>query len=537
MPNGWLTPDFPPARKFYTRKLLIPATTEFLGLVNGALYELCQTHNWEASGEMTEQETADYFLDMWMAYLENDNEPPEWETPDELDGTPAQPWYEDLSDWIIQGFLAVTFTPLAALTYQATVPKLRIAIRTGNLGALFKVLINGVEVWTGDSYSPITDLIDQVFDMSAETEPYTVRIEHNGVQPGHGYTEGKLEVIRGEAVAQMVQTILRADPTGCGIQWSLDEGDTWETIDLATCITGLANDAIDQAIADGRLGQKGTQQGPGSEPIPGECVTYHVVLEPGSLWHCPNLVHDGSTIHISNVSGGWSIGELAWYCPDGTRYLLGICDDTLKTHVTGDPINPGAYHMALIGLFGSTYFDPLSGIYTIPGSTGDTDFFILANTNLTGAPSGQAEFDIEVCSGGWNHTFDWRTGELGWSPWNFAGNLRAAYSAGNGWTYNSDYSTDRIQIQITGLPTGSTFEHVDLWISSAMPGGSNHGVCLVDGSGYVDLPADPGDALHFTGDVSFTNPASAVISMNGNGNQLNGYLYKAIFAGGGTDPF
>src|SRR5512147_1979570 len=321
----WLTPDTPPEDKFYFRTLRIPAASDFLGLVNGALIELALTHNYEVSGDMSAQDTADMFLTEMLTFWHNQNEPPDWEAPDDLDGEPEQPWYEDLADWIIAGFLAITFTPQAAIVYQSTVPRLRIAIRTGDLGALFRVLINGVEVWTGDSYGVNVDLIEQTFDMSAETEPYTVRIEHNGIGEGHGLSRAKLEVVRGKALAEMVATILRADPTGCGIQWSQDNGDTWETVDLADCITTLAEEAIAQAIEDGIIAQQGTQQGPQPALSPGQCQTFHVVLSANGQWICPVPVSEDDTINVANATGGWTDGTPAWYCPDGNSYGLGHC--------------------------------------------------------------------------------------------------------------------------------------------------------------------------------------------------------------------
>lgn len=159
--------------------------------------------------------------------------------------------------------------------------------------------------------------------------------------------------------------LLRACTLDCGIEYSTDGGDTWTCISLANCIGDLVNSGISQAIEDGLLQRRGTQQGPTSAPSAGACKTYHVVLNPGARWHVPSPMVGNDTIQITNASGGWSVGELAWYCPDGARYLLGTCDSSLHTHVTGDLLNPGAWHMALIGLVGSTYFDPLTSIYSI----------------------------------------------------------------------------------------------------------------------------------------------------------------------------
>lgn len=412
---GFLTPNFPPEHKFYTRKLLIPATSEFLALVNGALLELCHEWNWEKDGEMTEAETAEYFLNMWQQYTHNVDEPPTWETPDDVDGQPEQPWYDTLADWIIEGFLAVTFTPQAALVYSSTVPRLRVAIRTGNIGALFRVLINGVEVWTGDSYAPITDILSQNFDMSAETEPYTVRIEHNGAGEN---VEGdaKLEVIRESAVAEMVQTILRGDPGGCGVQWSTDDGGTWNTIDLASCITGLANDAILQAISDGVIAKGNNQPGPSSPPEPEACQTFHVKLAGNDRWLCPFPVSTNFTITVSNKRGGWSDGSADWFCSDGSRYYLGICDDTGKTHNEGDPLADETHHMELIAQVGNDFFNPGSGTYEITGLYISQPLWFQANDGSLEDNQGAIEFDVEICSSSdvWSHEFDFTLSEQGW---------------------------------------------------------------------------------------------------------------------------
>jgi hypothetical protein len=435
----WLTPNAPLEHKAYVRKLTIPADIRFLAPISGALSELTYPSAWEKDGDLTPDETAVIFSDIYQKFLSFDNEPPEWETPDELDGTPEQPWYDDLADWIIQGFLAVTFTPLAALTYQATVPRLRVAIRTGNLGALFKVLINGIEVWTGDSYAPITDLIDQVFDMSAETEPYTVRIEHNGIGEGHGLTEAKLEVVRGEAVANMVATILRADPLGCGVQWSTDSGDTWETIDLATCITDLANGAIGTAIDNGLISVPGQQPGKGA-PEPGSCVTYKVVLDGKGTWYCPSPVNSNDVITITDFSGAWWDGETfaSWHCPDGNPYTFGTCGDSTATHET-DPFNT-APHMCLIGRVVSTYFDAIRDGYTVPAGVVNQPLLLQANDAPLSDNAGSIEFTVSICAAaGWTHIFDFTQTDtwLQLSPYNSEWIEDSGWN-GQGWTYEAD---------------------------------------------------------------------------------------------------
>lgn len=210
--------------------------------------------------------------------------------------------------------------------------------------------------------------------------------------------------------------IAACDDPDCGIKWRNGPTDEWTCINLGGCIADIVGIGIDNAITDGLLGQGTISQPPTERPPTGECKTYHVQLAPGAKWHAPQAVIGGDTIHITNAQGAWSIGELAWYCPDGNRYLLGTCDATLQTHVAGDLLNPGAFHMALIGLIGSTYFDPQTGSYAIPSSVPLSDLFIMANTNLTSTPSGQIEFDVEICSGGaWSHTIDMNSGLDSWS--------------------------------------------------------------------------------------------------------------------------
>lgn len=443
MTARWLTPNAPEPHKFFTRRLLIPAASDFLGLVNGALFELCQQHNWEQDGDMTPEETASFFMDLWRQYLENENEPPEWDTPENVDGEPAQPWYEQLEDWIIQGFLAVTFTPLAALVYSTTVPKIRVAIRTGNIGALFRVLINGVEVWTGDSYSPITDILEQVFDNPNPGSAATVRVIHNG-NGGHGADEVKLEYIRGEAVSDMIQTILRGDPGGCGIQWSLDNGGSWNTVDLSYCISTLARDQILQAIQDGIIATP-QQQGPTNSPGPGSCETFNVSLSANSAWVCPTPVNEGDTIDITDMVGSWNdgsgLGALGpWFCPDGGSYGLGVCGGGGDTSET-DPL-PTANHMSLVGHVGEEWFSAASQ-YAVPTGVENGQVILQANDATIADNLGAITCKVEICRAGtleWYHEFDLAVTGAGWEL------LRGIYTAGVG--YEEQYVTSSHMLEI-----------------------------------------------------------------------------------------
>lgn len=417
----------------------MPADNKWTAVFDGMLLELCYRHNWEQDGDMSPEDMAQWFSDHYADFTKDATETPYSESAEDIDGLPEAPWYENVYDWIIAGFLAITFSEGAAIIYQATIPKLRMAIRTGNLGALFRVIVNGVEAWSGDSYSASVSLLEHDLDLTAYgNAPYTIRIEHNGSGPNiPNGTAAKLEYVRNEAVAQMGATILRADPSGCGVQWSTDNGDTWETVDLSTCIAGIADDritnwvtdgglvnAVQNAIDDGLIKFPASTYPPANSPAAGECKTFHVVLRANEQWVCPVNVEGDYTIQITNASGGWCDGSIVWRCPDGSYYFGGACQSGGKTHIAGDP-SATAYHMAIIGklLTDGTFFDPMTGVYAVPTGTASQLFVLQANDASLSDNFAEVQFDITICNGQWCRHFgtgydqDW----TGWETWNASG--------------------------------------------------------------------------------------------------------------------
>lgn len=177
-------------------KLTLPDTPWFVREFSDLMADIAEAANWEQAGDVTVDDAVAAGLDTYFS-LELQNEPPIAEDAGELDGEPQQPWYDELADWIIAGFLAITFTPEAAIMYRATIPKMRVAFRTGSLGAAIKILLNNLEIWTGDSYGPIPGILEQVLDLQAFADtnnlgdpPWDLRIIHDG-DPGE-----KLEFIR-----------------------------------------------------------------------------------------------------------------------------------------------------------------------------------------------------------------------------------------------------------------------------------------------------------------------------------------------------
>jgi len=58
----WPTPDNPPAPLTVTRAVLLPADTQYLAAINGAISELANPDNWEQVGTQTPEDTADFWL-------------------------------------------------------------------------------------------------------------------------------------------------------------------------------------------------------------------------------------------------------------------------------------------------------------------------------------------------------------------------------------------------------------------------------------------------------------------------------------------
>jgi hypothetical protein len=474
----FLTPNNAPDNQQVVRRIVLPADNTWTSVFDGHILELTRRWNWEKYGDLTAEDTAQWFADHYREFTTDYKETPYADDTEELDGSPEYPWYEQLYDWVIAGFLAYTFTPLAAITYNATVPKLRVAFRTNNIGALFRVLINGVEVWTGDSYGPITDVIEQVFDTSSLETPYVVRVEHAGTGE-HAFTvPSKLEYIRNEAVAQMVATILRSDPAGCGIQWSTDNGGTWSTIDLSECITSLATDAansaIQQAIDDKKIAQPGGQPGGQPSPAPGQCTTYHVELNGNNQWMLPSPLGFGDSVTVSNVTGAWSDNGYAWWCPDGETFVLGACSEIGKRHDEGDVLNPGAYHMELVMKAGETWYQAPLTTFTQNSGTTPLDVMFQANDGTLPDNTGSISFDATVCTSDvnyWSQTFDFSQGELGWASDTRDGSGWGAVYSGGQWSkpqYFCMYYTTPISITqstITRYQCTGTYHYGSIQLS------------------------------------------------------------------------
>lgn len=271
--RAWLTPDEVIDDTEMCRRLLIPLS--LVPAVTGALHELTLEYNWEAYGTMTPQRAAEIMRDMLSGYLVSDcltDDAPYWDDPEaeDIDADEAAPiggfpWYENLGDFIVGAFLAVAFSPDAAIEVITGARKLRLAFRSRDYGAIVRTLINGVSQGTTDTYSPMPGIVYKDIILPPETSsPVTLRIEHTGthndsaVPTAQGYA---MEVIR-KRLSDDDMGIQDLQVVGGQLQVKRAAGGAWENVtdgdfvrrdgSLATDITGTF---VARPLTDSRAGQ------------------------------------------------------------------------------------------------------------------------------------------------------------------------------------------------------------------------------------------------------------------------------------------
>lgn len=239
--RAWLTPDEIGDDTEMCRRLLIPLS--LVPAVTGALHELTLEYNWEAFGTMTPQRAAEIMRDMLSGYLVSDcltDDAPYWDDPEAEDIDADEdapiggfPWYENLGDFIVGAFLAVAFSPDAAIEVITGARKLRLAFRSRDYGAIVRTLINGVSQGTTDTYSPMPGIVYKDIILPPEiSSPVTLRIEHTGthndsaVPTAQGYA---MEVIR-KRLSDDDMGIQDLQVVGGQLQIKRATGGAWENV-------------------------------------------------------------------------------------------------------------------------------------------------------------------------------------------------------------------------------------------------------------------------------------------------------------------
>lgn len=239
----------------------VPANTAWWALMVGVLYTLTLEWNWrQFEGGLDPnvaaakwQEILDQALD--IASVSNscdyDVPAPYWDddTADDADdeGTIVeQPWYgeivnegvtwrEQVGIWAITAFLAIAATPGAAIAFLPFANKFVLAFKQHSIGAIVKVLLDGVEMVTVDTYAP-TDGIQNVtislpapvglraFDVDA---PVLWVMNTGDANPAVTGTPTMAVIRKRLDQTEVTPSNIRWDATCDCTQQTPDGGDTW----------------------------------------------------------------------------------------------------------------------------------------------------------------------------------------------------------------------------------------------------------------------------------------------------------------------
>lgn len=182
--KGWLLPNQIDPGDRMCVQFEAPDLPEYRAAIAGAIYELSKWWNWDKSyepGDKRASETALLFRTSIFETLQfiepscdcedqeddpDEDDAPYWEDEDNVDGVSAVgEFFEWVADWVLTAFIAVTFTPQAAIIYRTFVPRARLAFRTGNWGMLVEILVDGVLALVVDTNSSTTEIIERDIDL------------------------------------------------------------------------------------------------------------------------------------------------------------------------------------------------------------------------------------------------------------------------------------------------------------------------------------------------------------------------------------
>jgi len=188
----WHTFDFPTADDV-CRQFVLPGDANVLGAIGGALEPLTKPWNWQKVGSMTPEESAEYFTALIQAYdlseCGGETPTPYW---DDANGGDAddelppdeQPWYGQfvdpegfvatLENWVIAGFIAYSGNLGGALAFLTLAPRFRLAWKTGDIGGIIRVIIDGADAGTVDTYSASPGVLEKDFVGDPEEETHSI---------------------------------------------------------------------------------------------------------------------------------------------------------------------------------------------------------------------------------------------------------------------------------------------------------------------------------------------------------------------------
>lgn len=239
---GFPTPDDIP-EETGCRQFSIPSDPVWFALLMGAVLPLADEKSWYQWGDMTPEEAAAAWWSIIDAAYDSecvggspDTLVPFWQTNDGSDAAveaPAETWYDEVSWWIIEAFLATTVTPGAAITFTTTARYLHLAFKRGGFGALVQILLDEVEYMVLDTYAAGTPLLQCVVD-TGDDEEHTLKIVHTGEANEGAVEDEELGGYRVDVIRKNINFAIpnftfaeRYDGTPPVHQVSTDGGETW----------------------------------------------------------------------------------------------------------------------------------------------------------------------------------------------------------------------------------------------------------------------------------------------------------------------
>lgn len=174
-----LTPDSPPVKSSYKEAVNPPlfdpdegeqhTTTfafEWLPYLLGAASQLQMLDAWKGTPEEQQLavDRASMLKDMIYQGTHGGVPTPYWDDAQDLDDQePAseQEWYgifdgsfhETVENFVIAGFIAYSGNVGAAITFLTIAPRFRLAWKTGDLGGIIRVIIDGSDAGTVDTFA------------------------------------------------------------------------------------------------------------------------------------------------------------------------------------------------------------------------------------------------------------------------------------------------------------------------------------------------------------------------------------------------
>jgi hypothetical protein len=190
--KGYPTPDAA-SEDEGCRIFRFPDDPAWVQLLMGAVQQLALPYLYYKWGELTPDEAADAWDAIINRAVEESFEnncdtgipTPYWDDVTDLDdeAQPAeQTWYgifdgtfqETVENFAIAGFIAYSGQVGAAISFLTIAPKFRLAWKTGNLGGIIRVIIDGAQAGDVDTYSATEGVLEQDFAGDPELEEHTV---------------------------------------------------------------------------------------------------------------------------------------------------------------------------------------------------------------------------------------------------------------------------------------------------------------------------------------------------------------------------